>query len=368
LNNLNANSSVRPPLLPFSAYLSTVSDGAVWHTGVHEDGSIENVSSDDSIRHSSALEEDTLQTSAFEIGALQTSPFEIGALQPSFFEISSSQIASRQISSRQVGFYQSGISELGISQVSPIQRGVIQAGSSQISFSEVGIIQTDSPHVAISEFGSTQVALPHRSSSEVGAAQINTMQVRSTHINEQQRVSSEVSLSSSVAAQQYIVSNVLNHNDLSRNASIIALSQDQGQPPHFGRVVLSEDSRLMSRLSQTFVVPSGAKYLQFTLQDTELGTTAQAPPDAFEVALLDARTLAPLAGVVSGLSQTDSLLNLQANGQTYFGSRVSVPGLANGNKIDLGSPHTYRVAMWLPVPWPPSPSTCWASAVSIAVS
>jgi hypothetical protein len=99
----------------------------------------------------------------------------------------------------------------------------------------------------------------------------------------------------------------------------------------------------MSRFSQTFLVPGGAKYLQFTLKDTVLGTTAQAPPDAFEVALLDARTLAPLAGVVSGLSQTDSLLNLQANGQTYFGSRVNVPGLASGNTADLRSPHTYRV-------------------------
>ena len=42
------------------------------------------------------------------------------------------------------------------------------------------------------------------------------------------------------------------------------------------------------------------------------------PPDAFEAALLDAQTMAPLADTATGLTHTDSLLNIQANGQVFF--------------------------------------------------
>ena len=48
-------------------------------------------------------------------------------------------------------------------------------------------------------------------------------------------------------------------------------------------------------------------------------------PDAFEVALLDAKTMTPLAGTATGLTGTDALLNLQPNGQVYYAPAATVP-------------------------------------------
>jgi hypothetical protein len=69
-----------------------------------------------------------------------------------------------------------------------------------------------------------------------------------------------------------------------------------------------------------------------------------APPDALEVALLDANTLAPLVGTTIGLTQTDSLLNLQADGTAYYGDSVKVPGATiSGNAINLNGKRTISV-------------------------
>jgi large repetitive protein len=57
-----------------------------------------------------------------------------------------------------------------------------------------------------------------------------------------------------------------------------------------GQVVLTEDSPFLSNFTQTFTVPEAAKTIQFKLIETELGASDLAPPDAFEVALLDADT------------------------------------------------------------------------------
>jgi hypothetical protein len=54
-----------------------------------------------------------------------------------------------------------------------------------------------------------------------------------------------------------------------------------------GQAILTEDSPLLSNFTQTFIVPDGAKTLQFTLIDPQLGKGDNAPPDALEVALLD---------------------------------------------------------------------------------
>jgi Bacterial Ig domain/PKD domain len=72
-----------------------------------------------------------------------------------------------------------------------------------------------------------------------------------------------------------------------------------------GQAILSEDSPYLSHLSQTFVIPQGAKALQFTLVNTDLHSSniRLAPGDAFEVALLNHTTntsvLAPQHGKVS---------------------------------------------------------------------
>ncbi|NES94131.1 MAG: hypothetical protein F6K32_02710 [Desertifilum sp. SIO1I2] len=110
------------------------------------------------------------------------------------------------------------------------------------------------------------------------------------------------------------------------------------------QATLSEDERFLSNLSQTFQIPEGAKYLQFTLKDTTLGTNLSAPPDAFEVALLDTRTKLSLVDTATGLTQTDSFLNLQHDGQAYFGSGVTLPSTATpGSSLSLYSPMTFKV-------------------------
>lgn len=111
-----------------------------------------------------------------------------------------------------------------------------------------------------------------------------------------------------------------------------------------GQAVLSEDSRFNSNFSQTLIIPQGAKYLQFTLLDTTLGDNSLAPGDAFEVALLDANTMAPLVGTVEGLSQTDALLNIQHDGKIYKSGSVTLKsGTAWDNTVSLHSPMTFKV-------------------------
>jgi len=92
-----------------------------------------------------------------------------------------------------------------------------------------------------------------------------------------------------------------------------------------GQAVFSEDSNVISTLAQTFSLPAGSTHLRFTLLDVNLQSNGtNRPPDAFEVALLESSTMTPLAGVVSGLDHTDSLLNIQADGTIYKNSRVTL--------------------------------------------
>jgi hypothetical protein len=94
-----------------------------------------------------------------------------------------------------------------------------------------------------------------------------------------------------------------------------------------GSAVLSEDlNRLSSRLSQTFLVPAGAKTLRLTLSNINLKANALNPPDAFEIALFNSQTNQPLGSTITDLSGTDSLFNLQANGTARFAANVQVQG------------------------------------------
>lgn len=111
-----------------------------------------------------------------------------------------------------------------------------------------------------------------------------------------------------------------------------------------GQAVLTEDDRLLSNFSQTFIIPEKAKSLQFTLVDTKLGASDLDPPDAFEVALLDANTRTSLVGTATSLTQTDAFLNFQHTGQTYFSPQVTLPGIATSASIvSLNSPRTVKV-------------------------
>nr|MBI3614343.1 putative Ig domain-containing protein [Nitrospirota bacterium] len=94
-----------------------------------------------------------------------------------------------------------------------------------------------------------------------------------------------------------------------------------------GAAVLREGDRVLSRFAQTFVVPEQAQSLQFTIETAfsdQPSAVSSFPPDAFEVALLDATTGQSLLGTTTGLTQTDALLNIQADGSFFSGSEVRV--------------------------------------------
>ncbi|MCC5615423.1 PKD domain-containing protein [Nostoc sp. CHAB 5836] len=108
--------------------------------------------------------------------------------------------------------------------------------------------------------------------------------------------------------------------------------------------VLTEDSPFNSNFTQTFIIPSHAKYLQFTLKNTTLGAnTPTAPGDAFEVALLNPNTKQSLINTVTGLTQTDSLLNIQNDGTYYTSNKVTLVNTTPNSTLTLNQPLTFKV-------------------------
>jgi hypothetical protein len=105
-----------------------------------------------------------------------------------------------------------------------------------------------------------------------------------------------------------------------------------------GHAIIAEDPRYNSNFKQTFTVPNGAKYLQFTLLDTNLGNDLLSPGDAFEVALLDSQTNTSLVRTATGLTFSDALLNVQSDGQMYLSSDIIPTGYGS-----LHSPMTFTV-------------------------
>jgi large repetitive protein len=102
-----------------------------------------------------------------------------------------------------------------------------------------------------------------------------------------------------------------------------------------GVATLSDTSKQLANLTQKFLIPTNANTLQFTIKNSQLrsGQTNATPNDSFEVALLDAQ-MNPLAGKAQGLANTDSLLNLQADGTIYFSDKVKIGGVTtSGGKI-----------------------------------
>src|SRR5262249_52277472 len=87
-----------------------------------------------------------------------------------------------------------------------------------------------------------------------------------------------------------------------------------------------------SGVSQTFTVPDGATSLQFTISaDHLVANSSGNPPDAFEVALLDVNGQ-PVNGAATGLSNTDAFLNVQSNGQIFYGPGVAVSGRSSSGE------------------------------------
>ncbi|MCU0915393.1 MAG: tandem-95 repeat protein [Planctomycetes bacterium] len=110
-----------------------------------------------------------------------------------------------------------------------------------------------------------------------------------------------------------------------------------------GQAEFREDPQLLTRLAQTFTMPAGVTALRFTILSSELGVGTSFPA-TFEVALLDTATQLSLVGTAAGLSETDALLNLQADGRVYYSDAVSAPGLPlSGETLALTEPLTFAV-------------------------
>ena len=114
-----------------------------------------------------------------------------------------------------------------------------------------------------------------------------------------------------------------------------------------GIATLSDTSKQLANLTQKFLIPANATKLQFTIKNSQLRSgqpnAAPTPDDSFEVALLDAQ-MNPLAGRANGLSNTDSLLNIQADGTVYFSDRVQIGGATiSGSKIANTSDRTVTI-------------------------
>jgi hypothetical protein len=102
-----------------------------------------------------------------------------------------------------------------------------------------------------------------------------------------------------------------------------------------GAATLTETSQKLAQLTQDLIIPAGAKRLQFTIKDNHLvlGDSSKTASDAFEVALLNSSTFKPLAGTSQGLNNTDSLLNIQANGTTYKSNKVTITPLTATSEV-----------------------------------
>ena len=101
-----------------------------------------------------------------------------------------------------------------------------------------------------------------------------------------------------------------------------------------GAATLSETATAQTRLNQVFIVGDTDRFLSFTVADAALDDAANAPDDAFEVAMLDANTGLSLLGG-TGLSHNDAFLNLQADGSEHKAQAVTSILNADGSRTYL---------------------------------
>ncbi|WP_162084669.1 tandem-95 repeat protein [Sulfuriferula nivalis] len=105
-----------------------------------------------------------------------------------------------------------------------------------------------------------------------------------------------------------------------------------------GTATLKNSTNADAQLSQAFNITSQDHYIEFTVANG-LQQTGTGPADAFEVALDNAVTGTALVGT-DGLTNSDSLLNIQADGTTHTASSVYKSVNADGTTtyvIDLQS-------------------------------
>jgi len=97
-----------------------------------------------------------------------------------------------------------------------------------------------------------------------------------------------------------------------------------------GSATLKETASSQTRLNQAFVLGTNDRTLSFTLADIALDDLDAAPDDAFEVALIDASSGLSLLGG-TGLTGSDAILNLQADGSEHTAAGVTTRRNADGS-------------------------------------
>gem|GEM_PF-1257979 len=103
------------------------------------------------------------------------------------------------------------------------------------------------------------------------------------------------------------------------------------------KAILTESPTAQTRLTQAFMLGEDDRALSFTISEQNLIANRSGPGDAFEVALLDANTGLPVAGIID-LSRSDALLNIQTDGTEH---------MAQGMKkiINADGSATYIIAL-----------------------
>ena len=101
-----------------------------------------------------------------------------------------------------------------------------------------------------------------------------------------------------------------------------------------GQATLTENRTALSTLSQSFLLGPTQTSLSFTLVSGRLFQDANRPSDTFEVAL-DGPNGAVMG--TAGLSRTDDLLDIQADGTVFLAAGVTVSGLGADGRLDLGA-------------------------------
>ena len=101
-----------------------------------------------------------------------------------------------------------------------------------------------------------------------------------------------------------------------------------------GAATLAETATQQTRLNQVFIVGPQDRYLSFTLSGIALDDAVTGLDDALEVALLDANSGTSLVGPI-GMTHTDALLNLQANGAELAASGVTHVTNQDGSRTYL---------------------------------
>ena len=105
---------------------------------------------------------------------------------------------------------------------------------------------------------------------------------------------------------------------------------------------LAEDRTSLSSLAQTFTLNPAQTSLSFTIFGGALFQDPGRAPDSFEVALRDQASGKSVLGS-TGLTLTDDLLNVQADGTVFLAPGVTVSGLTPGGKLDLSVSHVVTV-------------------------